>query len=112
MWLFAFFQARTPLGRIVKTGVWGAAVVAAYSGLVSTPQSSAQIGLSLAVIVALWLHGYLESRQLSYTSTLCDAEIWEDEGRIRVAGGGLDLVLHLPSRTLTVNKVAKRFVSP
>ncbi len=112
MWLFAFFHAQTPLGRIVKTGVCGAAVIAAYSGLVSAPQSSAQIGLSLAVIVALWLHGYRESRQLSYASALCDAEIREDEGGIRIAGGGLDLVLHLPSRTLTVNKVAKRFLSP
>jgi hypothetical protein len=112
MWLFAFFQAQTPLGRIVKTGVCGAAVVAVYNGLVSTPQSSAQIGLSLAVIVALWLHGYRESRQLSYTSALCHAEIREEESRIRVAGGGLDLVLHLPSRTLTVNKVTRRFVSP
>jgi hypothetical protein len=112
MWLFAFFQAETPLGRIFKTGVCGAAIVAFYNGLASTPQSSAQIGLSLAVIVALWLHGYRESRRLSYASALCDAEIREEEGRIRVAGGGLDLVLHLPSRTLTVNKVARRFVSP
>jgi len=112
MWLFAFFQAETPLGRIFKTGVCGTAIVAFYNGLASTPQSSAQIGLSLAVIVALWLHGYRESRRLSYASALCDAEIREEEGRIRVAGGGLDLVLHLPSRTLTVNKVARRFVSP
>jgi hypothetical protein len=112
MWLFAFFQAETPLGRIFKTGVCGAAIVAFYNGLASTPQSSAQIGLSLAVIVALWVHGYRESRRLSYASALCDAEIREEEGRIRVAGGGLDLVLHLPSRTLTVNKVARRFVSP
>ncbi|KLU21000.1 hypothetical protein EOS_38595 [Caballeronia mineralivorans PML1(12)] len=112
MWLFAFFQAETPLGRILKTGVCGAAIVAFYNGLASTPQSNAQIGLSLAVIVALWLHGFRESRRLSYASALCDAEIREEEGRIRVAGGGLDLVLHLPSRTLTVNKVARRFVSP
>jgi hypothetical protein len=112
MWPFAFFQAETPLGRIFKTGVCGAAIVAVYNGLASTPQSSTQIGLSLAVIVVLWLHGYRESRRLSYASALCDAEILEEEGRIRVAGGGLDLVLHLPSRTLTVSKVARRFVSP
>ena len=111
MWLFASFQAETLFGRIVKTGACGAAAVAFYAGVTSTPQSGAQIALSLAVIVALWLHGYREGRRSSYASAQCDAEIREDEGRIRVAGGGVDLILHLASRTLTVNKVAKRFVS-
>lgn len=111
MWLFALFQAETLFGRIFKMGVCGAAVVAVYAGLASTPQSSVQIALSLAVIAALWVHGYRESRRLSYASAQCDAEIREDEGRIRVAGGGVDLAFHLRSRTLTVNKVAKRIVS-
>ena len=111
MWLFALFQAETLFGRIVKTGMCGAAAVALYAGLTSTPQSGAQIALSLAVIAALWLHGYREGRRSSYASAQCEAEIREDEGRIRVAGGGVDLTLHLVSRTLTVNKVAKRFVS-
>ncbi|CAN7351512.1 hypothetical protein [Caballeronia sp. LjRoot31] len=111
MWLFVLFQAETLLGRIVKMGMCGAAAVALYAGLTSTPQSDAQVALALAVIAALWLHGYREGRRLSYASTRCDAEIREDEGRIRVAGGGVDLTLHLVSRTLTVNKVAKRFVS-
>ncbi|SAL38649.1 hypothetical protein AWB69_03792 [Caballeronia udeis] len=111
MWLFALFQAETLLGRIFKLGVCGAAVVALYAGLASRPQSSVQIALSLAVIAALWVHGYRESRRLSYASAQCDAEISEDEGRIRVAGGGVDLAFHLRSRTLTVNKVAKRLVS-
>jgi hypothetical protein len=111
MWLFALFQARTLFGRIVKTGSCGAAAVALYAGLTSTPPSATQIALSLAVIAALWLHGYREGRRSSYASAQCEAEIREDEGRIRVAGGGVDLTLHLVSRTLTVNKVAKRFVS-
>jgi hypothetical protein len=111
MWLFALFQAETLFGRIVKTGTCGAAAVAFYAGLASTPQSGTQIALSLAVIAALWLHGYREGRRSSYASARCDAEIRQDEGRIRVAGGGVDLTLHLVSRTLTVNKVAKRFVS-
>jgi len=111
MWLFASFQAETLFGRIVKTGACGAAAVAFYAGVTSTPQSGAQIALSLAVIVALWLHGYREGKRSSYASARCDADILEDEGRIRVAGGGVDLTLHLVSRTLTVNKVAKRFVS-
>jgi hypothetical protein len=111
MWLFALFQAETSFGRIAKTLVSGAAAVAFYAGFTSTPQSSAQVALSLAVIVALWLHGYREGRRASYASAQCDAEIREDEGRIRVAGGGVDLTLHLVSRTLTVRKVAKRFVS-
>jgi len=111
MWLFASFQAETLFGRVVKTASCGAAAVAFYAGLTSTPQSGAQIALSLAVIAALWLHGYREGRRSSYASAQCDAEIREDEGRIRVAGGGVDLTLHLASRTLTVNKVAKRFVS-
>jgi hypothetical protein len=111
MWLFALFQAETLFGRIVKTGSCGAAAVALYAGLTSTPPSGAQIALSLAAIAALWLHGYREGRRSSYASAHCEAEIREDEGRIRVAGGGVDLTLHLVSRTLTVNKVAKRFVS-
>ena len=111
MWLFALFQARTLFGRIVKTGSCGAAAFALYGGLSSTPPSAIQIALSLAGIAALWLHGYREGRRLSYASAQCEAEIREDEGRIRVAGGGVDLTLHLVSRTLTVNKVAKRFVS-
>jgi len=111
MWLFAVFQAETSFGRIVKTAVCGAAAVAFYAGLTSTPQSGAQVALSLAVMAALWLHGYRGGGRLSYASTQCDAEIREDEGRIRVVGGGVELVLHLASRTLTVNKVAKRFVS-
>jgi hypothetical protein len=111
MWLFALFQAETSFGRIVKTLVFGAAAVAFYFGFTSTPQSSAQVAVSLAVIVALWLHGYREGRRASYASAQCNAEIREDEGRIRVAGGGVDLTLHLVSRTLTVRKVAKRFVS-
>jgi hypothetical protein len=111
MWLFALFQAETSFGRIVKTLVFGAAAVAFYFGFTSTPQSSAQVAVSLAVIVALWLHGYREGRRASYASAQCDAEIREDEGRIRVAGGGVDLTLHLVSRTLTVKRVAKRFVS-
>jgi len=111
MWLFALFQAETLFGRIVKMGTCGAAVVTFYLGLTSTPQSGAQIALSLAVIAALWLHGYREGKRSSYASAQCDAEIREDEGRIRVAGGGVDFTLHLASRTLTVNKVAKRFVS-
>lgn len=111
MWLFALFQAETLFGRIVKTGTCGAAAVVLYAGLTSTPQSGTQIALSLAVIGALWLHGYREGRRSSYASAQCDAEIREDERRIRVAGGGVDLTLHLASRTLTVNKVAKRFVS-
>ncbi|WP_158934583.1 hypothetical protein [Burkholderia sp. S171] len=111
MWLFALFHAETLFGRIVKMGVCGAAVVAFYVGLTSTPPSGIQVALSLAVIAALWLHGYRESKRSSYASAQCDAEIREDEGRIRVAGGGVDFTLHLASRTLTVNKVAKRFVS-
>ena len=111
MWLFALFQAETLFGRIVKTGLCGAAAVALYAGLTSTPPSGAQIALSLAVIAALWLHGYRQGRRSSYASAQCEADIREDEGRIRVAGGGVDLTLHLVSRTLTVNKVAKRFVS-
>ena len=111
MWLFALFQARTLFGRIVKTGACGAAVVALYAGLTSTPPSATQIALSLVGIAALWLHGYREGRRSSYASAQCEAEIREDEGRIRVAGGGVDLTLHLVSRRLTVNKVAKRFVS-
>src|SRR5471032_1920476 len=111
MWLFALFQARTLFGRIVKTGSCGAAAVALYAGLTSTPPSATQIALSLVGIAALWLHGYREGRRSSYASAQCEAEIREDEGRIRVAGGGVDLTLHLVSRTLTVNKVAKRFVS-
>jgi hypothetical protein len=111
MWLFALFQAETSFGRIVKTAVCGAAAVAFYAGLVSTPQSGAQIALSLAVIAALWLHGYRGGRRSSYASAQCDAEIREDEGRIRVTGDGVELVLHLASRTLTVNKVAKHFIS-
>jgi len=112
MWLFALFHARTSFGRIVKTAVCGAAAVAFYTGLASTPQSGVQIALSFAVIAALWLHGYRGGRRSSYASTQCAAEIREDEGRIRVAGGGVELVLDLASRTLTVNKIAKRFVSP
>src|ERR1700710_321408 len=92
-------------------GVCGAAVVAFYAGLTSTRPSRIQVALSLAVIAALWLHGNRESKRSSYASAQCDAEIREDEGRIRVAGGGVDLTLHLVSRTLTVRKVAKRFVS-
>ena len=111
MWLFALFQARTLSGLILKTGSCGAAAVALYAGLTSTPPSATQIALSLAVIAALWLHGYRKGRRSSYASAQCEAEIREDEGRIRVAGGGVDLTLHLVSRTLTVNKVAKRFVS-
>ena len=111
MWLFASFQAETLFGRIVKTGLCGAAAVALYAGLASTPPSIAQIALSLAAIAALWLHGVRQGRRSSYASAQCEAEIREDEGRIRVAGGGVDLTLHLVSRTLIVNKVAKRFVS-
>jgi hypothetical protein len=107
MWLFALFQADTSFGRIVKTAVCGAAAVAFYAGLASTPQSGAQIALSLAVIAALWLHGYRGGRRLSYASTQCGAEVREDEGRIRVAGGGVELVLDLALRTLTVNKVGE-----
>jgi hypothetical protein len=111
MWLFVLFKAETSFGRIVKTAVCAAAAVAFYLGLTAAPQASVQVVLSLAVIAALWVHGYLESRRLSYASAQCDAEIYEGEGRIRVAGAGVDFVLHLASRTLTVNKVAKRFVS-
>ena len=111
MWLFALFQAETLFGRIVKTGTCGAAVFALYAGLISTPQSGVQIALPLVVIAALWLHGYRESTRVSYASAQCAAEIREDAGQIRVAGGGVDLTLHLASRTLTVTKVAKRFVS-
>ena len=111
MRLFALFQAETLFGRIVKTGVCGAAAVALYAGLTSTPQPGGQIALSLAVIGALWLHGYREGWRSSYASAKCDAEIREDEGWIQVVGGGVDFTLHLASRTLTVNKVAKRFVS-
>jgi len=111
MWLFALFQAETFFGRIVKTLVFGAAAVAFYVGFTSTPQSSAQVAVSLAVIVALWLHGYREGRRVSYASAQCEAEIREDEGHIRVAGGGVDLTLQRVSRTLTVKRVAKRFVS-
>src|SRR5471030_2430847 len=85
MWLFASFQAETLFGRIVKTGACGAAAVAFYAGVTSTPQSGAQIALSLAVIVALWLHGYREGKRSSYASARCDADIRADEGRIRVA---------------------------
>lgn len=111
MWLFALFQAGTLSGRIVKTGLFGAAAAALYAGLTSTPPSGAQIALSLAVIAALWLHGVRLGRRSSYASAQCEAEIREDEGRIRISGGGVDLTLHLVSRTLIVNKVAKRFVS-
>ena len=111
MWLLAFFQAETVLGRVIKISVCAGAVVLIVVGFVSAPQPDIEVAASLAVLATLWVHGYREAGRSSYASALCVAEIREDERRIRVVGGGVDFVLRLTSRTLNVNRLAKQLIS-
>ncbi len=111
MWLLAFFQAGTVFGRLIKISASALAVAVMYVGLVSTPPWDIAIAVSLAVLAALWAHGYRQAKQPSHASAECVAEIREDERRIRVVGGGVDFVLRLSSRTLNVNRVAKQLIS-
>jgi hypothetical protein len=82
-----------------------------FAGLVLAPQTDVAVAVSLLVLAVLWVHGYMDDRREAPVSSPCVAEIRADERRIRVIGGGVDLVLRLASRTLNVNRVSKEFIS-
>ncbi|WP_438392456.1 hypothetical protein [Caballeronia sp. DA-9] len=111
MWLFAFFQADTVFGRFIKISTFAVALAMLFVGLVLAPQTDVAVAVSLLVLAALWVHGYMDDRRESQVSSPCVAEIRDDERRIRVLGGGIDLNLRLSSRTLNVSRVSKEFIS-
>ena len=111
MWLFAFFQADTVFGRFIKISTFAVALAMLFVGLVLAPQTDVAVAVSLLVLAALWVHGYMDDRRESQVSAPCVAEIRDDERRIRVLGGGIDLNLRLSSRTLNVSRVSKEFIS-
>lgn len=111
MWLLVFFQADTVLGRFIKISTFAVAIAMLFAGLVFVPQTDVAVAVSLLVLAVLWVHGYMDDRREAHVSSPCVAEIREDERRIRVLGGGVDLVLRLASRTLNVNRVSKEFIS-
>lgn len=111
MWLLAFFHAETAFGRFIKISTFAVAIAMLFAGLVLAPQTDVAIAVSLLVLAVLWVHGYMDDRRESPVSSPCVAEIRADERRIRVIGGGVDLVLRLASRTLNVNRVSKEFIS-
>ncbi|MGV7246985.1 hypothetical protein [Caballeronia sp. M23-90] len=111
MWLLAFFQADSALGRFMKISIFAVAIAMLFAGLVLAPQTDVAVAVSLLVLAVLWVHGYMDDRRESTVSSPCVAEIREDERRIRVLGGGVDLMLRLASRTLNVNRVSKEFIS-
>jgi hypothetical protein len=111
MWLLAFFQADSAFGRFIKISTFAVAVAMLFGGLVLAPQTDVAVAVSLLVLAVLWVHGYMDDRRESQVSSACVAEIRADERRIRVLGGGVDLVLRLASHTLNVNRVSKEFIS-
>jgi hypothetical protein len=111
MWLLAFFQADSAFGRFIKISTFAVALAMLFAGLVLAPQTDVVPAVSLLVLAVLWVHGYMDDRRESPVSSPCVAEIRTDERRIRVLGGGVDLVLRLASRTLNVNRVSKEFIS-
>ncbi|WP_156393394.1 hypothetical protein [Burkholderia sp. Leaf177] len=111
MWLLAFFHAETAFGRVIKISAFAVSIVMLFAGLVLAPQTDVAVAVSLLVLALLWVHGYMDDRRESPVSSRCVAEIRADERRIRMIGGGVDLVLRLASRTLNVNRVSKEFIS-
>jgi hypothetical protein len=111
MLLLAFFKAETVVGRIFKTSMCGQAVIVLYLGLTAQPPSSVLIAVSLSVLVMLCVHGVLHNRRVPPASAACIAEVIENERQIRVVGGGIELTLSLPSRTLTVRRMPRHFIS-
>jgi hypothetical protein len=100
MLLLAFFKTETVVGRLFKTSVCGLAAIVLYLGLTAQPSSSVLIAVSLSVLAMLFVHG-----------VVCVADILESERRIRVVVGGIELMLNLPTRTLTVRHMPKHFIS-
>jgi len=111
MLLLAFFKTETVVGRLFKTSVCGLAAIVLYLGLTAQPSSSVLIAVSLSVLAMLFVHGVVHTRRVSPTSAVCVADILESERRIRVVGGGIELMLNLPTRTLTVRHMPKHFIS-